>query len=359
MSSMIKILLLYVVLLPLLGFAASLGVRALLYSLTSKNYYFKHSERALQSGFTEKDLRLREGLRLHYVEGPAGGVPLLLIPGQGSIWQDYGPVLLPLSARYHIIAVDCHGHGQSSWNVEDYRANRIADDLVRLIEAVFGRPAVVSGHSSGGLIAACMAARHPDRVCGVVLEDPPFFTTEPARKENTYVWVDGFRNIRSFFEQAEEKDYVCYYMPRSYWRNIFGKLWDTMSERVIRQRRSNPSAVPYIPWAGVQINRIWESISHPYDLRFSVGFIDDTFFTGFDQEDTLSKVKCPSTFIKATTRFDKKRGLLLAALDEEDCNRVHALLPNNEVVHVKSGHDVHFERPKQYVKILEDFLHRM
>ncbi len=64
---------------------------------------------------------------------------------------------------------------------------QIADDLAILIREVFGEPAVVAGHSSGGLIASVMAARHPDLVRAVLFEDPPFFATEPDRVPGTYV----------------------------------------------------------------------------------------------------------------------------------------------------------------------------
>lgn len=348
MPIFLKYALLYFLLPLIVGIICNFLLRALLYSITSKNYYFKHIEKALDHGFVEKDLSLREGLHIHYAEGPKNGIPLLLLPGQGSIWQDYGPVLLDLASTYHVVAVDCHGHGKSSWNKKDYRIQQIADDFAVFIKNVFDGPAVVAGHSSGGLITACLAARHPSLVRGIILEDPPFFTTEPGRKENTYVWVDTFKNIDAFLKQDEEKDYLCYYMPRSYWKRYFGKLWKVFTEKVIKQRKENPTVLPYIPWAGTQINRIWESLAHPYDLQFSVGFIDDSFFENFSHEETLKKIQCPSLFIKATTRYDKKQDLLLAALNEEDCKRVHDLLPANRVVHVRSGHDVHFEKPRVY-----------
>ena len=64
------------------------------------------------AGFTEKQVTLKDGTVLNYGEGPDNGKPpLLLIHGQGMTWEDYAKSLPALSERYHVFAVDCHGHG--------------------------------------------------------------------------------------------------------------------------------------------------------------------------------------------------------------------------------------------------------
>ncbi len=107
---------------------------------------------------------------------------------------------------------------------------------------------------------------------------------------------------------------------------MFGNLWPVLTKPVIRQRRADPECIPVVRWVSVQINRIWESLSHPYDLRFGQGFFDNSWFAGFDQAETLAAITCPTTFLKATTRYNKD-GILLAALSDEDLARVEELLP--------------------------------
>lgn len=60
----------------------------------------------------------------------------------------------------------------------------MAEDFIEFIEVIIGQKTVVSGHSSGGLIAAWMAAYAPEHILGLVIEDSPFFSTEPGRREN-------------------------------------------------------------------------------------------------------------------------------------------------------------------------------
>lgn len=327
--------------------ALSFAVRALIAVFRTKDYFDKHVREVEVLGFAERKVHIREGLKLNVAEGPAGGVPLLLIPGQGCVWQEYGKALPSLIGTYHVLVVDMHSHGRSTWNPDDYTAVRIADDMATLIEQTFGGPVVVAGHSSGGLVAALIAVQRPELVRGVLFEDCPFFSTEPDRVEKTYVYVDGFQNVLTFLAQDQERDWLCWYMPRSYWKRWFGPLWKVLARSVIRQRRANPDRLPIVRWVGVGINRIWGTMGQPYDPRFTVGFTNDAWFRGFDQAETLRAISCPTMFVKATTRHDRQ-GTLLAALSDEDLARVESLLPENRTVHVRSSHDVHFARTKEY-----------
>ncbi|HEX7658650.1 MAG TPA: alpha/beta hydrolase [Pseudonocardiaceae bacterium] len=336
------------------GTSLTFAVRALIAFFRTKDYFDKYIRVAEGLGFAERKIEVRDGLVLNVAEGPRNGVPLLLIPGQGCVWQEYCKALPELIGTYHVLVVDVHGHGRSTWNPADYTAVRIADDMCMLVEQVFGEPVVVAGHSSGGLIASLMAARRPDLVRGVFFEDAPFFSTEPDRVPKTYVSIDAYGSVLSFLAQDEEHDWVCWYMPRSYWKRMFGPLWSVFTRSVIRQRREDPTRLPIVRWVGVGINRIWETMSHPYDLRFTVGFTDNSWFRGFDQARTLRSIKCPTRFLKATTRHDRK-GNLLAALSDEDLARVEGLLTANRTVRVRGPHDLHFAHTKAYTDALREF----
>jgi pimeloyl-ACP methyl ester carboxylesterase len=342
------------------GIVLSQGARVLVNIAKTKNYFWGPVDAATKAGFVEKHVELRPGMLINYAEGPAHGIPLLLVHGQGMTWQDYGPVLTKLTSSYHVVAVDCHGHGKSTWNPEDYTANKMVDDLAAFGQLVFnGEPFAASGHSSGGLLVARLAALYPDIVRGLVIEDAPFFSTEPDRAPKTYAYIDGFDFVDAFLAQDTEPDWVCFYMPRSYWRRMFGrKLWGSFTRSVISQRHASPQRLPLIRWVGVSINRIWESLSHPCDLRFSKTFAGFSWFSDFDQTQTLRDIQCPTVFIKATTRFNKD-GVLLAALSEQDCDRVDSLLPANETIRVRSSHDVHFEHPRQFAHTMLSFAERI
>lgn len=166
-----------------------------------------------KAGFREKSATLPDGTILNYGESPANGKkPLLLIHGQTGAWENYWPVLPMLANDFHVYALDCHGHGKSCKNPNKYKAKNMGDDFIWFIENIIGEMAVISGHSSGGLLTAWIAANSPQNVLGIVLEDPPFFSTERGtRWETSFAYVDTYEPIHRFLNQAEEKDWVLFY----------------------------------------------------------------------------------------------------------------------------------------------------
>lgn len=86
---------------------------------------------------------------------------------------------------------------------EKYTARANSDDIVWFINNVVKDPVVVSGHSSGGLIAALVAATAPDMVRGLVIEDAPFFSTEPDRAPKTFAG-HGFKDMHDFRQRRTE-----------------------------------------------------------------------------------------------------------------------------------------------------------
>lgn len=320
-------------------------------------YIEKPLKKLDKAGFVEKQVKLKDGTILNYGEGPNNGkTPLLLIHGQGMTWEDYAKVLPELAEHYHVYAVDCHGHGESDWNAEKYTAKAMAEDFIEFIDVVIGEKTVVSGHSSGGMIAAWMAANSPDKILGTVIEDSPFFATEPGRREKTYAWVYGFQLYEDFKNQTDEKDYLKYSLERSYWRNVFGDfLWNKFTKDAVAYHKKHPNEPVHLKYLPPQINRIFESVTYPYDRRFGETFYDNTWFEDYNQKEVLSNIKIPTVFIKAATNYDGD--LLVAALSDEDADRVVRLLQNGKRIDVDTpGHDIHYDQPEEFINIMVDFL---
>ncbi|MFX1561179.1 MAG: alpha/beta fold hydrolase, partial [Promethearchaeota archaeon] len=128
-------------------------------------------------------------ISINYVAGPNNGPPLVLLPGQGADWTTYKKVLPSLSEKYRVYAVDIRGHGKSDWATGDYTFMSIGRDMSAFLEGVVQEPAIISGNSSGGLIALWLAANKPRLVKSIILEDPPLFSAEwPRIKEDSYVY---------------------------------------------------------------------------------------------------------------------------------------------------------------------------
>ena len=120
-------------------------------------------------GFAEKQVQV-DGATVNYAEGPDNGPALLLVHGQGMEWEDYATVLPELSKRYHVFAVDCFGHGKSAHDPVLYTCSTGGDALIAFAEQVIDGDYLVSGHSSGGVLAAYVAAHDSEHVIACVLE---------------------------------------------------------------------------------------------------------------------------------------------------------------------------------------------
>ena len=104
---------------------------------------------------------------------------LLLIPGQTESWWGYEHALALLGDHFQTFAVDLRGQGRSSRTPGRYTLDLIGNDLVRFIDGVIGRPTIVAGLSSGGVVSAWLSAyAKPGQVVGAYYEDPPLYSSD-------------------------------------------------------------------------------------------------------------------------------------------------------------------------------------
>ena len=113
------------------------------------------------------------GLRLSFLEWEAPGRPVVCFLHGGSAhahWFDH--VTPALAGRFHMIALDQRGHGESEWaRPPAYATESFASDLLGVFEAFGWRQAALVGHSMGGHNAMSFSAWHPDRVSALVIVD--------------------------------------------------------------------------------------------------------------------------------------------------------------------------------------------
>lgn len=107
-------------------------------------------------------------LRIHYIEHPGAGTPIVLIHGLPGTAEDFDEVT-PLLAGHRTIAIDRPGFGYSSGGYVPFdRQLRAIHELLSKLHAT--RPVIV-GHSYGGTIALGYAEDYPADVRGLVLVD--------------------------------------------------------------------------------------------------------------------------------------------------------------------------------------------
>jgi pimeloyl-ACP methyl ester carboxylesterase len=134
--------------------------------------------------------------------GDPGKPVLLLLHGITDSGQCFPDLVARLGSSYRIVAPDALAHGGSDrFTDEELTSEDPIEAMYDATEAVLEEigPALALGHSMGGAMAGALAARRPDLVRAVVVEDPawmdeaPWSDEEDARQQR----VDWARSIRA------------------------------------------------------------------------------------------------------------------------------------------------------------------
>ena len=138
------------------------------------------------------------GQKIHYVEAGSGPTVILLhgLGGSSKVWQLN---ITALAERFHVVAPDQIGFGQSDKPLANYRIRTYVDFLDQFYKQLKIERASLVGNSMGGWIAAAFTAAFPDRVDKLVLVDaagysPPkdldprtFYGLNPSTREGMKV----------------------------------------------------------------------------------------------------------------------------------------------------------------------------
>ena len=212
-----------------------------------------------------------KAVKLNYLDhGSSSGNPLVMLHGGAWRWQEYLSLIPSLGRRWHIYALDLRGNGRSGWVPGKYRLEDFTVDNAEFVSRL-KVPAVLVGHSIGGVIALMVAARCPDKVKALIIEDSPL-TLENYRRivessrDMFRLWLNLKKSARSEHELslALADAYKDYPGVTSAWFVFFaGCLWQL-------------------------------------DPTFFNGLLHDfeDFAKGYDYKQILAKIECPVLFLR-------------------------------------------------------------
>jgi pimeloyl-ACP methyl ester carboxylesterase len=312
------------------------------------------------AGFTEQCFSTGE-INLNYAVGPNHGPALVLIPAQIANWESYQKVLPPLSQRFQVYAVDIRGHGQSDWTTGDYSWASIGRDMSSFMKHVVQFPAIVSGNSSGGLIALWLAANLPEFISGIILEDSPVFSTEWPRFKDEDRWVyQGFQYIVDKLGDPQNRDlgdYIRRPIPVNEGREERqAPEWfvNIMSWIVRRYEKSHPGQPVHIAWLPLFLRLGIKQLSM-FDPDFTRAFVDGRFYEGLDHAEALRQVQCSMLVLHGEWFRHPKYGLV-GAMDDQDAARIQSLVPQAQYQKILGANHVpHLFKPTEFVELVERF----
>ncbi|WP_299896602.1 alpha/beta hydrolase [uncultured Ruegeria sp.] len=101
------------------------------------------------------------------------GPEILLLHGVGLRAEAWGAQLDELASEARLTAPDMPGHGESPLSFFDTELSEYSEAARNVLGSLNG-PVLVVGHSMGAMIALDLAAKAPDRICGVVAMNAVF-----------------------------------------------------------------------------------------------------------------------------------------------------------------------------------------
>ncbi len=130
-----------------------------------------HLESSIRHGYAQIG-----DVRLHYAERGAGDRLVIFLHGFPECWYSWRHQLAALGERFHVVAPDMRGYNLSDKppRVEDYRIERLVDDVTGLVRHFGATRACIVGHDWGAAVAWAVAEKYPEYVWKLAaLQVPP------------------------------------------------------------------------------------------------------------------------------------------------------------------------------------------
>src|SRR5260370_1321169 len=112
-----------------------------------------------------------DDVRLEVLDWGGSGRPVVLLAGLRNTPHVFDGFAPKLAAGFHVYGITRRGFGTSSAPASGYDADRLGDDVIAVVEALKLSSPVITGHSIAGEELSSVAARHADRIAGLVYLD--------------------------------------------------------------------------------------------------------------------------------------------------------------------------------------------
>ena len=289
----------------------------------------EYSERFFRSG----------SLRIHFRDwGDPTLPPLVLVHGLRDHSHSFDDLARGLVDRYHVLALDLRGHGDSE-TTPYYAFGHFVLDLHNLIRALRLERPILVGHSMGGEIVVRLAGSFPGTLSKLVMIEglgPPPIDMEAERK-----WtIDGFARIdRAIAGHPGLKDLDAAY-ERLRLRNP--RLTEHKArELALLGTRAREDGT--LEWK-FDAMLTTMAVTDPFDLEFAMSF--------------WRAVTVPTLLVHGAESGEFWRSKPGAVyLEPDDLQRRLACFRDVRLVEIPgAGHMVHFDRPRELLTAIREFL---
>ena len=122
------------------------------------------------------------GIRLHYLDWGGHGPLLLFLAGMGCSAFIFSAFAPRFTDKFHVLALDRRGHGDSDYPGTGYDADILSDDQLQVLDALKIVQVILAGHSLAYIELSHFSVLYPERVLKLVYLDAVYDNTSPEYK---------------------------------------------------------------------------------------------------------------------------------------------------------------------------------
>lgn len=244
-----------------------------------------------------------DDLTLSYLDTGGEGQILIALHAQWMEAATYTRLADALSPEWRVIAMDQRGHGYSNHALSYTRMDYIGD-VAALIAHLGVEKVALLGNSLGGVNAYQFAARHPECVKALVIED-----------------IGAVLDV-----------YVSFVLA---WEGLF-------PSREALENRIGPQLAPYLLDSFRSTPNGWRLAFEPREMLES-----QLQLNGDHWADWLA-TGCPALLV---------RGRESPITTQDHCEQMAKRRPNTRLVTLDGWHVVHQDNPAGFAEVVREFLH--
>jgi esterase len=244
-----------------------------------------------------------DGLTLSYLDQGGVGVPIIALHAYWMEAGTYADLAEALARDFRVVALDQRGHGHSD-HPTDLTWDAFIGDLAAFVDHLaIDEPAILIGNSLGGTVAFRYAARNPDKVRAMVIEESP--AEENSDLGFMHAWAGTYPTREALAAKIGER--LAWSVEPSY-----------------RQTKEG-----------------WTLAFSPHSLADAQAGLNGDFWSDWIATD------CPVLLVRGTDSL---------AVDGAMLESMAARRPNTELVSFNAGHVVHHDEPKAFAASVMTFL---
>ncbi len=254
--------------------------------------------------------RASDDVRISYsIHGDEGAKPLLLVHSLGMAMESWMWMLPSLSAQYRLICPDLRGHGGSDVPPKECTIERLAIDLIELLDELNISRVGLVGVSLGGMIGQWLGVNSAERVEHLVLANTSAYMGPPS------AWTARMAEVEALGMTAVADAVIDRWFTEDF-------------------RTSSPQ----------DVSRCKQMLlaSEPLGYVRCCAAIRD-----MDQRQSLGKIRVPTLVVAG--RYDRATPL-------EHAQLLQARIPSARLEIVDSAHLANVEAPKAFNRLITQFL---